>query len=160
MCTTICQQFSDRPVCSVFPAQACVSPWAGLSSSDRKSTILSGKCLGPGGQHKLPGACGLGRPAPPWSEHTHTHTHILNPLRPTQTRQASTIVQHALSLARFHSPALLCTPDSISLASLLSRSLAPGPCLSLHCFSFCSQIHVLAFSSEQRFVLFYTPPRV
>lgn len=90
-----------------FPTFGPISLWAGLSSSDRKNTILSGKCKGTRGESGPLGDLEAHRPRPlaahtpstpppntnKRSEHRHAkHTHTRNPL-PHSTDSISALWQ-------------------------------------------------------------------
>lgn len=107
-----------------FPTFGPISLWAGLSSSDRKNTILSGNCKGTGGESGLLGDLQAHRPRPLTA---HTHPPNLHPTQ-TTTRSMGTPNSHMHT----HNP-LPHTPDSISALWQLCCTFPLPPSILLFC---------------------------
>lgn len=99
-----------------FPTFGPTSPWAGLSSSDRKNTILSGKYERTGGD---PGSLGDLQAHHPRPLVAHT------PFTPPPNTNKSTDTPNA----HIHASPFLTAP----IASLHSRRASTAPCFTLFC---------------------------
>lgn len=120
-----------------FPTFGPISLWAGLSSSDRKNTILSGNCKGTGGESGLLGDLQAHRPRP-LTAHTHT-------LR--------TSTQHKQPLGAWARQTHTCI-HTIAFLTLQIASLRCGSSAALsHCLPayFCSVVNRLSIHLNHSF---------
>lgn len=126
------------------PTSGPISLWAGLSSSDRKNTILSGNCKGTRGESGPLGDLQAHRPRP-----LAAHTHPLN-LHPTQT-----------SFWSMGTPNTHTHMDAVPFLGVQITSLHRGsspalsPCLPA---DFCSVINRLSFHLNHNFSCKFSAP--
>ena len=120
LCVRGCVQlkFITHSCVICFPPFGLISLWAGLFSSDRKNTILSGKCKGTRGESGPLGDLQAHRPRP-----LAAHTHPLT-LHPTQTSAQSMDTPNAHTHTRSPLPH---STDSISALWQLSCTFPLPP---------------------------------